>query len=388
MKPLNKEEIRKLNAVKSDIFISIYIPTHRSGEAVHNGNDIIMLKNQVQKAKNELVEGGYSEATAKEFLKDAYKLLEDTGFWRLQMDGLAVFIADNYFAYYSLPYSFEESLMISNSFNLKDLMPMAQGEDYYYILALSINKIRFFEATRHSINPFQTPSDMPGSLEEAMRYTEVTSDIQRRGGNATGRVNQTVYHGQGAEDERDDFIVEDYLRRVSSAIFDMIKEDQAPLVLYGTDKIKFLYRSVNQYGHLIEKSVDGNPDEVKVDQIHEKSWEIVRNIFSREREDHMKKYDELAGTGRTSYDLARIVPAAANGRIEALFVSKYKQIWGKFHEEDQTVEVHETRQEGDYCLLNKVVIDTFLNGGQVFSLDQEDLPEYAVDTDSVALLRF
>lgn len=388
MRPFNREEIRKLNDVKSETFISIYIPTHRSGEAVNNGKDIIMLKNQVQKAKNELVRKGLSEASAKEFLKEAYNLLEDTGFWRQQLDGLALFIADDFFAYYRLPYSFEESLMISNTFNLKDLMPVAQGEDHYYILALSINKIRFFEATRYRINPLQTPKDMPGSLEEAMRYTEVTADIQRRGGNATGRVNQTVYHGQGAEDERDDFVLEDYLRRVSAAIFNMIKEEHGPLILYGTEKIKFLYKSVNQYGHLLEKSVDGNPDEVKVDQIHQKTWEIVRNIFNREREDNMKKYDELAGTGRTSYDLARIVPAAANGRIEALFVAKYKQIWGKFHEEDQSVEVHQTRQEGDYCLLNKAVIDTFLNGGQVFTLDKEDLPEYSVETDSVAVMRF
>ncbi len=388
MRPFNREEIRKLNDVKSETFISIYIPTHRSGEAVNNGKDIIMLKNQVQKAKNELVRKGLSEASAKEFLKEAYNLLEDTGFWRQQLDGLALFIADDFFAYYRLPYSFEESLMISNTFNLKDLMPVAQGEDHYYILALSINKIRFFEATRYRINPLQTPKDMPRSLEEAMRYTEVTADIQRRGGNATGRVNQTVYHGQGAEDERDDFVLEDYLRRVSAAIFDMIKEEHGPLILYGTEKIKFLYKSVNQYGHLLEKSVDGNPDEVKVDQIHQKTWEIVRNIFNREREDNMKKYDELAGTGRTSYDLARIVPAAANGRIEALFVAKYKQIWGKFHEEDQSVEVHQTRQEGDYCLLNKAVIDTFLNGGQVFTLDKEDLPEYSVETDSVAVMRF
>src|SRR5690554_7410860 len=100
MRPFNREEIRKLNDVKSETFISIYIPTHRSGEAVNNGKDIIMLKNQVQKAKNELVRKGLSEASAKEFLKEAYNLLEDTGFWRQQLDGLALFIADDFFAYY------------------------------------------------------------------------------------------------------------------------------------------------------------------------------------------------------------------------------------------------------------------------------------------------
>lgn len=387
MKTLNKEEIRKLNEVKSQSFISIYIPTHRSGEAVNNGNDIIVFKNQVQKIKNELLKQGMSEVATKDYLQEAYKLIDDTGFWRYQSDGLAVFIADDFFTYYTLPYAFEDSTTIANAFNLKDLMPVLQGDGHYYILTLSLNKVGFFEATKNAISKIDLPEDIPQSLEEGMRFTEIGRDFLRRDG-STGGMKQAVYHGQGSEDQKDELTLEDYLRDVAKAVFEVVKEKNAPMVLYGAEKVKFLYRTANLYPHLLEKSVEGNPDEVKPDQIQKRTWEIVRDIFNTNRDSYIEKYDELAGTGKTSYDLAKIIPAAANGRIDALFVARAQQVWGKLDTQNQTVEVHESREEGDYCLINKAAIDTFLHGGQVFTLDKESLPEYTVETDAVAIMRF
>lgn len=387
MKTINKEDIRRLNEVKSENFISIYIPTHRAGEAVNNGKDIIVFKNQIQKLKNELQTRGMSEPAAKEYLREGYRLIEDTGFWHSQSDGLAVFIADDFFDYFNVPYAFKESAMISQAFNLKDLMPALHGDGRYYVLTLSLNKIRFFEATKHTISQISLPEDMPKNLEEGMKYTEVLSDIQKRQG-ATSGVSNTVYHGQGADDKRDDFVLEDYLRNVAKGIFDIIKNENAPVVLFGTGKVKHLYREANLYNHLIEKSIEGNPDEAKPADIKHKSWELVRDLFTKNRDNHIRKYSELAGTGRTSYDISKIVPAAANGRVEALFVAQGNQVWGQFNESDQSVEVKEDRRAADYCLLNKAATDTFLNGGEVYTLDRENLPEYSVDTPMVAVLRY
>ena len=387
MKTINKEEIRKLHEVKSKNFISIYIPTHRAGEAVNNGKDIIVFKNQIQKIKNELQSNGFSEPAARDYLREGYRLIDDTGFWRNQSDGLAVFIADDFFEYYHVPYAFKESVMVSNAFNLKDLMPALHGDGRYYVLTLSLNKIRFFEATKNSISQVGLPEDIPMSLEDGMKYTEVLSNIQKRQA-ASGGVSNTVYHGQGGEDSKDEFVLEDYLRDVAKGVFDIVKEEETPMVLYGTEKIKHLYREANQYNHVLEKSLEGNPDDVKPGDIKNKSWELVRNLFSKNRDNHIRKYSELAGTGRTSYDVSKIVPASANGRVEALFVAQGVQVWGKFNESDQSVAVNEQRAEGDYCLLNKAATDTFINGGEVYTLDKENLPEYSVDTPMVAIMRY
>ena len=387
MKTINKEDIQKLNEVKSKTFISIYIPTHRAGEAVNNGKDIIAFKNQIQKIKNELQTKGMADSAAREYLREGYRLIEDTGFWRDQAEGLAVFIADDFFEYFTVPFTFKESAMISNAFNLKELMPVLQGDGRYYVLTLSLNKIRFFEATKHTITPISLPGDTPTSLEEGMKFTEVMSNVQKRHA-ATGGVSNTVYHGQGADDNRDEFVLEDYLRDVAKGVFEIVKEENTPMVLLGTEKVKHLYKEANRYGHLLEKSLDGNPDDLKPVEIKNKAWEVVRDLFIKNRDNHMRKYSELAGTGRTSYDLKKIVPAAVNGRIEALFVAQGAQIWGKFNESDQSVVINEERSEDDYCLLNKAATDTFLNGGEVYTLDRQNLPEYSVDTPMVAVMRY
>lgn len=387
MKAINKEDIRKLNEIDSKYFISIYLPTHRSGEAVNNGKDIILFKNQVQKAKSELQSKGLTESAAKEYLNDAYRLIDDTSFWHHQSDGLAVFIADDFFQYFQVPHSFQESMMMSNAFNLKDLMPTLHGDGNYYVLALSLKKIRLFEGSKHNISQIDLPDDMPKDLEEGMKYTEVLSNIQKRNVGTKG-VSDTISHGHSAADKKEEFILEDFLRDVAKAVFDIVKEEQTPMVLYGTEKIKSLYKEANLYNHLLDRNIDGNPDEVKPNEIRTKVWEVVRDLFSKDRDNHIKKYSELAGTGRTSYDLKTIVPAASNGRVEALFVASGNKVWGQFKESDQSVSVHESQADDDFCLLNKAATDTFLNGGEVYTLDRETLPENTVDTPMVAIMRF
>ena len=388
MKALKKEDITRLNKIKSNYFVSIYIPTHKSGEAVNNGQDIIVFKNQVQKVKNELENEGLQETVVKDFLKEAYALIDNTSFWHEQSDGLAVFVADGFFEYFQVPYAFQEAATIANAFMLKELMPVLHGDGYYYVLSLSENEIKLYEANRNSIKKVTLPEDMPTSFKEATKELDVEKSLQFRSKQTTAGEG-TMYHGQGkGKDDKEEFMLEDYLRQVAKGIHEIVKEEEAPMVLYGTEKIKSLYHQANQYNHLIKESLDGNPENVKLDKMQEKSWEVVRNIFQQDRDNLMKKYSELAGTGKASYDIAKIIPAANNGRVESLFVASGADTWGRFDKENQTVEVHEERRDSDENLINKAVLDTFLNGGKVFTLNKENLPEYTVDTPIVAVMRF
>lgn len=389
MNSLSKDEIKKLAEIESKQYVSIYIPTHRSGEAVTNGHDIILFKNQIQEVKNKLIQLGMSESQAKNFLKDAYDLIEDTGFWYHQSEGLAVFIADSFFQYYTLPFSFESSCAVTaDGFHLKELIPALTGQAYYYVLALSLNHVRCFTATKHHIKEIALPEDMPDSYEKAMKLTETEKILQFRS-NASNAGGGTMYHGQGGgKDDRDESVLEEYLRRVEKAVYDIVKEGEAPLVLVGTEEIKSLYGKANQYKHLAAKSVAGNPDGLKPKEIHEKTLPVVNDYFQKELDTHIKRYNELAGTGKASYDINTIVPAAANGRIEALFVAKGSQKWGKFVDNDQSVRVHDKYEDGDVCLVNKAAIDTLLNSGTTYVMEKEDLPESRTDTEMVAVLRF
>jgi hypothetical protein len=83
------------------------------------------------------------------------------------------------------------------------------------------------------------------------------------------------------------------------------------------------------------------------------------------------------GTLRTSSNLEEIVLAAKEGRVELLFVTIGLQKWGKYNKETGMVEVHETRNPGDFSLQNFATIQTLSKGGTVYVIDSRDAPVHA-----------
>lgn len=85
-------------------------------------------------------------------------------------------------------------------------------------------------------------------------------------------------------------------------------------------------------------------------------------------------------------DLKETVIAADSGRISTLFVAKGEHVWGTYTPEKAEVERHETKESMDMCLLDLAARKTFLKGGKVFLVEQENLPNS--DTKLNAALRF
>lgn len=78
--------------------------------------------------------------------------------------------------------------------------------------------------------------------------------------------------------------------------------------------------------------------------------------------------------------------AADAGRISTLFVAKGKHAWSSYTPKEAKVEIHETKNDMDTCLLDLAARKTFLKGGKVFMVQQENLPNE--DTMLNAALRF
>lgn len=93
-----------------------------------------------------------------------------------------------------------------------------------------------------------------------------------------------------------------------------------------------------------------------------------------ERQEKMAMFKQYDGTGKTSSDIRQVVPASIQGKIDTLFVENRADIWGIYDPEKQHVELHEEFEPPNVSLLNKTVIQTFLNGGNVYLLEKEEMP--------------
>jgi hypothetical protein len=136
-----------------------------------------------------------------------------------------------------------------------------------------------------------------------------------------------------------------------------------------------IYREASTYANLMEEGIAGNPEGLKPEELRDGAWKIVAPNFLRAQEEAMAQYRERAGTGRTSKSVEEVVSSAYDGRVDFLFVAKDTQLWGVFDPEARTIRVHDGPEPGDEDLLDLAAVHTFLNGGTVYALKPEEIPD-------------
>ncbi len=209
--------------------------------------------------------------------------------------------------------------------------------------------------------------------------------MARPAGNA-GRGGRAVFYGHGAGDRhlKDDEVVR-FLRAVSTGLEDVLAGVASPLVLVGLPQLVGAYREVNAYGHVLDEAVDHNPDQLSVEELHERAWPVVERRLRERRAGVIDHFHELNGTGRVSSDLPTVAQAATEGRVETLFVQADPWCWEGVSEDPEPV----VRLGGDerYAACEAVdaaAVATLTNGGQVHATSQVVAP----DSEVAAIFRY
>lgn len=191
-----------------------------------------------------------------------------------------------------------------------------------------------------------------------------------------------AFHGHGGGDA-DDMSAEPqdelkrFFREVDESVSEYLGGEEVPLVLAGVSEYLPLYRSVNNYQHLIEDEiVPGNPESFSIDELHEKAWAIVEPIFRTEEKEELDRFEQLyyQDEDMASDDFHEIIPGCAYSRVDTLFVPVGEHRWGRFDPDTNTVEVHESQEPGDGDLLNYAAVSAYLNGATVHALGPEKMP--------------
>jgi hypothetical protein len=373
---LSKSELRTLLEHQDGWCVSIYMPTHRAGPDIQQ--DPIRLKNLLSEAEERLTEAGVRAAEARALLAPAQELADLSVFWRHQADGLAMFLSPTFFRVYRLPIDFEELAVVAPRFHVKPLLALLTTDGRFYILALSQNEVRLLQGTRYSVSQVDLQS-VPASLEEAIRWDDPERRLQwhSQTGNRADTVRAAIFHGHGvasADDPKD--YIKRYSRQIDQGLGEVLHSEHAPLVLAGVDYILPIYREANTYGYVTERAVEGNPETLSAEELHEEAWSIVEPIFDTERAEAAARYEELAGKGSelASDRVEEIVVAAYHGRVDTLFAATTVQVWGTADPEAAEVYAHKTMKPGDEDLLNVAAIQTLVNDGRVYAVDAEEVP--------------
>jgi hypothetical protein len=384
---LSKDDLRTLLDTRPGWHVSMFMPMIQRGAETQQNP--IRCKTLLRQAEEQLLACGLPPREARDLLHPAQELLPDQTFWQRQRHGLALFLAPGVLRAYRVPLTLEELVVVTHRFHLKPLLPLLSGDGHFFVLALSQKEVRLVKGTRFDVEEVEL-QDVPQGMAAALRYDDPEKkDHHFPGsqGRQAGGVSPLAGHGVGIDDathEPDDPILR-YFQQVDSGLRPLLRDEHAPLVLAGVEYLLPIYRRANTYANLLEEGVIGNPQGLRPEELHERAWAIVQPYFREGQERAAERYHQLVGTGRATGDVASVVTAAYDGRVETLFVAIGVQQWGVFQDEARRVEVHREALSGDEDLLNVAAVYTFLRRGTVYAVAPDQMPDH---TPVAAILRY
>ena len=363
--------------------ISIYVPTHRAN---HVEEDRIRFKNALSDVKRNLQNGplfpsgGMNERETEGFLGEALDLLDDNEFWQNQSDGLAVFIGKDHFHVFTVPVNFNPMTYVKTHFYLRPMMPLLNGEDRFFLLALSQGDVRFFEGHAHHITPVKISDLVPDNLQAAMALDAPEKSLQHHsGGGQTG-----IHHGHGLHKNQKEWQISTYCRMVDKGLMEMLHDENAPLIIAAVDDLVPLYREVSDYSNIVDFHISGNPENDSPGLLHEKAWSKMKGYFRQEIEIEKDRFSEALAQGKASFALTDILPKAINGRVQTLFLAKDAPVlWGSYDETKNEAVIHEEQRPSSVCLYDLAARKTYDQGGTVWHIDRAEFPNVTAEMNAI-----
>lgn len=369
---LRGTDVRELIEHGGSPAVSIFLPTHRTRS--DREQDPIRLRNLVDQAESRLVDDGARPADVRSLLAPARELLDSALFWSYQSDGLAVFLAPGWSRVFRLPLSFPELVVVGDRFHVKPLLDLLTYDHRFFVLALSQNEVRLLEGSRLNVQQVDL-GNVPTTLAEVLKYDDLERETNLHVSSRGGAGARAIFHGHGASGENDRVLLERWVRAVDDGLQQVLAGQDAPLVLAGVGYERALFRAGSRYRRVLSDGIDGNPEQLSPEDLHDRAWNVVEPFVVEARQAAAERFREALGKGAgAASDIENVVARALSGRVEALFVPVGEQIWGTVDPQTNEVAVHKGRQVGDEDLLDRAAVATMFSGGTVYTVPREAVP--------------
>ena len=232
--------------------------------------------------------------------------------------------------------------------------------------------------------------DIPTNMQEALAMDDPEEHVDfHTGAGNMGREDkrQAVFHGHGLKQAEEKTNILRYFQKIDRGLKDLLEEQTILMVLAGVDYLLPIYHKANTYQRLLEKGLEGNPEELNEKELHRLAWSLVEPIFKEEQKQMLEQFKQLHGqqSDRASDDLKTVVKAANFGQVETLFVPFGVQRWGRYDAQQNKVIIEKKPTLENEDLLDFAAIHTLFNSGKVYVVQPDKLPG---DGKLAAILRY
>jgi hypothetical protein len=338
---LTSESLAELASIRGPRCLSLYQPTHRRHP--ENQQDPVRFRNLVKVLEASLRQQ-YPAVEARPLLEPFEALASEQDFWNHAQDGLAVLGGSKLFRVFRFQRPVAELAVVADSFHTKPLRRFLQSGDRYHVLGLSLRKIRLFEGSRDTLDELDPAPGVPRTMTEALgdEHREPHSTVTSHGG--VGQGSTPMHHGHGGKKEWAEVDMERFWRAVDRAVLEHHSRPSGlPLVLAALPEHHHRFRQVSHSPFLMKEGLRGNPDEMSVEELRERAWQVVEPQHRARLVALAAEYAEARARELGSDDLAQVGRAAAAGRVATLLIEADRQVAGRIDDTTGRIEFADLR---------------------------------------------
>jgi hypothetical protein len=266
----------------------------------------------------------------------------------------------------------QDLVVVTDRFQVKPLLQVATEDERFYVLALSQKGVRLLQCNRFTQSAIELPQEVPEVVAAQEDMPELQLQAHSAGGGPQGA---RIFHGNPVGGETDKLRMLTHFQRLDHSIREVLAGATAPMVVASVDYLLPIYREANSYPYLQSTGIAGNPEQLRDDELRAAGWTVLEPQVRARREELARDFHNLKPVGRASSDLAQVVKASANGRVNALMVAAGAQVWGRFDPTTREIEVHEQAEPGDEDLVDLAAIQTLERSGSVIAVPPEAVPD-------------
>jgi hypothetical protein len=246
---------------------------------------------------------------------------------------LALFAADGFSGFTSLPFRTKAICVVARSFHVKPLLKWMQREQPFALLLLEAPEARLFQGTISTLEEL-----------ESLPYREMAES-----GGTCSALDRAVHRS--------------------------VRSSRTPLILAGDVDLMASFREFSSYRAIVEQgiadpSVTGNRS-----SLHQAAVGILEPFLERREEELLSQYRSAERAGRASAQLKEIIQMAVEQKVKHLFVNERMNVWGEIDYSTGTF-TYSARQlgSGDDDLLDDLAELVLRNGGAVTVISSDMMP--------------
>ena len=351
---MNQQDVRLLQQITGYPCLTITLPTHRTSP--ENRQDPVRLKNLVKEATDRLLKE-FDKREVEALLKRLENLTSTIDF-RNTLDGLALFVNQDFGRVSYLPFALKERVVIGETFFTRDLVHALNHSMRYWALVLSEKPTRLYEGFDHILIEIEQ-----GGFP--MIHEGPGGEAPLPGGFG---IKKSAY--------RDEKHLQ-FFRKVDEALKPFLANDPLPLIVVGVDRFHAFFNEVSAHANAVIGTVAGSHDKTSPHELSKLVQPLVDKYRDEKRQEALEQLKRAVSERKFVSTVGEVWRMSHEGRGDLLLVEEDFHFPGRLDENGALVPAADpTAPDVMEDAVDKI-IETVLNKqGRVVFVENGKLEEH------------